>query len=208
MLGILDDVNRRCQAGFRADGEGDTILLLTAYDDPTGGLGGSEYLSLIHGLEVGVPPRLDLDGEKQLQELLVECIGEGLFASCHDVSDGGLAVCLAESAIWSGQGAAILLNKTDFSALPPSVLLFGEAQGRVVVTVRNEKQLAKLKERAAAHNLRADWLGTVGGQDLRIALGSDTLLELPVSFLSEITSSAIPRRMSRVGSETLAACAT
>ena len=59
--------------------------------------------------------------------------------------------------------------------LPPSALLYGEAQGRVVVTVRTEKQLARLKERAARLNIRAAWIGTVGGPNLRIAQGPATL---------------------------------
>ena len=196
ILGILDDVNKRCQAAFRPDGEGDTIVLLTAYDDPTGGLGGSEYLSVVHGIEAGVPPLLDLDGEKRLQNLLIDCIGEGLFANCHDVSDGGLAVCLAECSMHGRQGALVLMNPADFDAeLPPSAHLFGEAQGRVVVTVRNEKQFAKLKEKAAALNIKTAWIGTVGGENLRIALGPQILLEIPVSTLSEIYENAIPRRM-------------
>ena len=196
ILGILDDVNKRCQAAFRPDGEGDTIVLLTAYDDPTGGLGGSEYLSVVHGIEAGIPPKLDLDGEKRLQDLLIDCIGEGLFANCHDVSDGGLAVCLAECSMHGKQGALVLMNPADFDAqLPPSAHLFGEAQGRVVVTVRNEKQFAKLKEKAAAHSIKTAWIGTVGGENLRIGLGPQILLEIPVPTLSEIYENAIPRRM-------------
>ncbi|HLV81817.1 MAG TPA: phosphoribosylformylglycinamidine synthase subunit PurL [Chthonomonadaceae bacterium] len=203
MLGILDDVNRRCQAAFRADGEGDSILLLTAYDDPTGGLGGSEYLSVIHGIEAGTPPRVDLDAEKRLQALLLECIGEGLLASCHDVSDGGLAVCLAESAILSGQGAAILLNPNDLPpGLPLSAVLFGEAQGRVVVTVRTEKQIRRLTERAGRLGIRCAWIGTVGGEHLRIAQGPDTLLDLPISLLAEVYRRAVPRRMENAPAET------
>jgi phosphoribosylformylglycinamidine synthase len=196
MLGILDDVNRRCGAAFRVDAEGDAIVLLTAYDDPNGGLGGSEYLSLIHGVEAGVPPRVDLPAEKRLIDLLVECIGEGMFASCHDVSDGGLAVCLAEKAILGNQGALVLLNRTDFpTSLSPAALLFGEAQGRCVVTLRTEKQFARLKERSGAAGIRANWIGTVGGEDLRIALGLQTLSCLAVSRLADISSNAIPRRM-------------
>ncbi len=196
ILGILDDVNKRCQAAFRPDGEGDTIVLLTAYDDPTGGLGGSEYLSVVHGIEAGTPPKLDLGGEKRLQDLLIDCIGEGLFANCHDVSDGGLAVCLAECAMHGKQGALVLLNPADFNAeLPPSAHLFGEAQGRVVVTVRNEKQLAKLKEKAAASDIKTTWIGTVGGENLRVGHGPQILLEIPVDALSEIYENAIPRRM-------------
>lgn len=206
MLGILDDVNRRCQGAFRPDAEGDIVVLLTAYDDPTGGLGGSEYLSSVIGIEAGVPPRVDLEGEKRLHEVVLESIGEGLFASCHDVSDGGLAVCLAESAIASGQGALILLNPNEYpqaNDLPASALLFGEAQGRVVVTVRTEKQFAKLKERAEKSGVRATWIGTVGGDVLRFAIGPTTLIETPVSELTGVYEQAIPRRMDPEPEETI-----
>src|SRR4051812_40659159 len=101
MLGILDHVNRNCGSAFRGE-EGDIIVLLRADNDPSGGLGGSEYLSLVHGVEAGKPPHIDLAAEKRLHECLYAAIQEGLFASCHDCSDGGLAVCLAESAIPSG----------------------------------------------------------------------------------------------------------
>src|SRR5262249_1838293 len=151
-----------------------TIVLLVAYDDPSGGLGGSEYLSMIHGAEAGAAPVIDLDGEKRLHQVILDSISEGLFASCHDVSGGGLAVCLAESCIPGGMGALVLLNKSDFAAIhPASALLFGEAQGRVVVSVRTEKQFNKLSERASRAGVRAIWIGTVGGSHLRIAVGAD-----------------------------------
>jgi phosphoribosylformylglycinamidine synthase len=196
MLGVLDDVNRRCGAAFRPDGEGDQLVLLTAYDDPTGGLGGSEYLNLQHGKQEGKPPIVNLEQEVKLTELLVSCIGEGLFASCHDVSDGGLAVCLAEMAMLSNEGALVLLNPSDFADSPShSALLFGEAQGRVVVAVRTEKQFTKLKEKAAAAGIKAAWIGTVGGDELRIAVGPDVLTVHPVAELARVSDQAIPRRM-------------
>jgi phosphoribosylformylglycinamidine synthase subunit PurL len=197
MLGILDNVNRRCQAAFRDEGEGDIIVLLSAYDDPSGGLGGSEFLSVIHGIEAGPPPHVDLAGEKRLHAVLLESIAEGLFASCHDISDGGLAVCLAESCILSGLGALVLLSRADFEGdQRPSELLFGEAQGRAVVTLRTEKQLSRLKERASANGVRAIWIGTVGGASLRVAVGPETLADVPVSVLAGTSERAIPRRMS------------
>src|SRR5207248_2298330 len=97
MLGILDDVNRRCGSAFRD--EGDVLILLRADSDPTGGIGGSEYLSAVHGLEAGRPPSIDLAAEKRLHDCVVAAIQDGLLASAHDCSDGGLVVCLAESAI-------------------------------------------------------------------------------------------------------------
>jgi phosphoribosylformylglycinamidine synthase len=144
-----------------------------------------------------VPPVLDLEGEKRLHSVLLESIAEGMLASCHDVSDGGIAVCLAESCILSEIGALVLINKSDFpTEHPASALLFGEAQGRAIVTVRTEKQFTKLTARASRCGVRAIWLGTVGGTHLRIAVGSDTLVEEPVDELAALSANAIPRRMS------------
>ena len=194
MLGILDNISKHCQPGFR--GEGDTIVLLTAYNDPTGGVGGSEYLSLLHGVEAGVPPIVDLEGEKRLHKLILSCMGDGLFASCHDISDGGLALNLAESAMLSGMGALVLINRADVpTELSASALLFGEAQGRIIVTIRNEKQWKTLQSRVAEQNIRAAWIGTVGGENLRIAVGPDILTDIPVETLSKVSRNAIPRRM-------------
>jgi phosphoribosylformylglycinamidine synthase len=195
MLGIVENLQNICQPAFRE--EGDLLVLLTAYEDETGGLGGSEYLSLLHGVESGVPPRADLQGEKNLQDLLIECIRMGLFASCHDISEGGLALCLAESALLGEVGAAVLLNPTDFpKEIALDSLLFGEAQGRAVVSLRNEKQWKQLKATAEAHNVRAHWIGTVGGNSLRIARGAEIFTDIPVSLLQQVTKNAIPRRMS------------
>ena len=172
------------------------IVLLTAYDDPTGGLGGSEYLSLLHGVEAGVPPLVDLEGEKRLHELVLQGIGEGLFVSCHDVSDGGLAVCLAESAMLAGIGAQVLVKPPQIpTGTTSAALLFGEAQGRVVVTLRNEKQWKYLQNLAKERNIRANWIGTVGGENLRIAFGADILTDIPVNILAQVSKNAIPRRM-------------
>ncbi len=198
MLGILDDVNRRCGAAFRPDAEGDLLILLTAYNDPTGGVGGSEYLSVIHGIEAGVPPVVNVAAEKRLVDLLVDCIGESLFASCHDISEGGLAVCLAEMTILSNQGALILINPSDLQAdLSNAAHIFGEAQGRVVIALRTEKQFAKVKEKATAAGIATSWIGTIGGEYLRIAIGPDVLVSMEVDRLKETFMNAIPRRMER-----------
>src|SRR5207302_5490553 len=91
MLGILDDVNRRCGSAFRD--EGDIVILLRADSDSTGGLGGSEFLARIHNVEAGIPPSIDLAAEHRRHQCVVAAIQEGLIASAHDCSDGGLGVC-------------------------------------------------------------------------------------------------------------------
>ena len=73
--------------------------------------------------------------------------------------------------------------------------LFGEAQGRAVVSIRTEKQFSKLKSRAEQLGIRADWIGTVGGENLRIALGPTDIIDLPVAQLTAVYQNAIPRRM-------------
>ncbi len=199
MLGILDDVNRRAGSAFRE--EGDVLVLLRADNDPSGGLGGSEYLSLIHGLESGKPPAIDIQAEKRLQSCIVEAISTGLVASAHDCSDGGLAVALAESAMSSldseGVGAAILLRSKDHYELAPSAILFGEVQSRIVVSLRTEKQLKSLEKLAETHGVRADWIGSVGGTDFRIAVDGKDVIQQPIKELKNIYHNAIRNIMSK-----------
>jgi phosphoribosylformylglycinamidine synthase len=195
MLGILDDVNRRCGSAFRD--EGDLLVLLRADSDLTGGLGGSEYLSVIHRMEAGMPPRIDLQAEHKLHQSVVAAIQEGLIVSAHDCSDGGLAVCLAESAIGSGIGAAVLLRYDDFGSLPPSAIFFGEAQSRIVVSLRTDKQLKKLEQLANEYGINAHWIGTVGGETLRIAIDAQDLINESVSNLAETYKGSIRKIMGR-----------
>jgi phosphoribosylformylglycinamidine synthase len=102
MVGHLEDLERRCAAGFARDG--DAVLLV----GPVGmDLGGSEYQRLAHGVNAGPRPTLDLDLEKRAQCAVLEMIAARLLASCHDLAEGGLGVALAESCILGGRGASL-----------------------------------------------------------------------------------------------------
>lgn len=193
MLGILDDVNRTCGPAFRQ--EGDSILLLDVSDDSTGGLGGSEYLSVVQGRDAGRPPVIDLDAEKKLHACVLEAIGERLLVSAHDCSDGGLAVTLAESCMPAGIGAFVIVPSADYGGLPPSAILFGEAQGRVVVSVGSEKDWKRLEKMAAGHGVNVRWLGTVGADHLKVSVDNATVLDEPVADLTSTYTSAIPSLM-------------
>jgi phosphoribosylformylglycinamidine synthase len=130
MVGLIDDLSHITRATFQRDG--DAILLL---GELGGELGGSEYLATIHGKVLGAPPRCDAVREKVLIDALLEAIRAGVVSSAHDCSDGGLAVALAECCIAnpeSESGAEIDLS--GYSALPDRAILFGESQGRVVVS--------------------------------------------------------------------------
>jgi phosphoribosylformylglycinamidine synthase len=193
MLGILENVDKRCGLAFRE--EGAPLVLLRADEDPSGGLGGSEYLSAVHGVEAGAPPAINLDAERRLQACMLAAIAEGLAVSAHDCSDGGLAVCLAESCIAGGLGAAVLLQSSNFSGWPGSAILFGEAQSRIVVSLHSERSLKRLEALASEHGVRAEWIGTVGGKDLRIALDGVSLVEEPVTSLAATYREAVPALM-------------
>lgn len=193
MLGILDDPARRCGLAFAE--EGDSVVLLRADSDPSGGLGGSEYLSVVHGVDAGPPPRMDMEAEIRVQKAALWAIRQGLAVSAHDCSDGGLAVCLAESAIAGNIGASLLLRYDDWPGLPQSAIFFGEAQSRVILTVRGEARLKRLERLAAEAGVRAQWIGTVGGDQLRLSIDGEPLIEEDVTALRAAYLGAIPAIM-------------
>jgi len=176
MVGLIDDLSHITRATFQRDSA--TILLL---GDLGGELGGSEYLATIHGRVIGPPPRCDLEREKALIEVLLEAIRSGAVSSAHDCSDGGLAVALAECCISNPEresGAEIDLS--SYSDLPDRAILFGESQGRVVVS---SSAPARVLEIAAMAGVPCAQIG-------RVHLHSTTLdITLPKrSFRSSVAS--------------------
>lgn len=195
MVGVLDDVNQRVGMGFRD--VGDAIVLVGQCHDE---LGGSEYLAALHGLEVGRPPQLDMERELLVQKFTLAAIRGGIAKSAHDVSDGGLAITLAECCIAGNRGASI--------ELPPEIeaeinirldsVLFGESQSRVVLSIAPEN-LENLHLSAQHAGLAVNYLGTVGGD--KFTLGDDRsgvlrpLINLPLEDLMRVYKGAIPALM-------------
>ena len=160
VVGLIDDVAALVGPGFVA--EGDAILLI---GESTSGLVGSSYAALAGmTVEDGVPS-LDLAREAALQAFVREAIERGLVASAQDVSGGGLAVVLAESAMWGGLGAAVRVP----TSMSPAVELFGESPSRIVVTA-TPRHAPALTLLARQHGLPVEALGGVGGDRLRIQL--------------------------------------
>jgi phosphoribosylformylglycinamidine synthase len=158
MVGLLEDVRRATTQWFKA--EGDAILLLGETLDE---LGGSEYLKVVHGLETGRPPRLDLTRERAVQAAALDAIGRGLLRSAHDCSDGGLAVALAESCMTGPTlfGAAAEIP----GAFRADAALFGETASRIVVSV-GPADVAAVEAIAGRHGVPCRRLGAVGGDRL------------------------------------------
>jgi len=131
MLGILEDKMYQTDIAFKA--KGDVIFLIGKSQND---INSSEYLASYHGVKLSPPPYFDLEGEYLLSETLQKLIRAHLLVSAHDVSNGGLWLTLMESALSLSFGFDI----TSDSDVRSDAFLFGESQGRVVVTVSPDDQ--------------------------------------------------------------------
>jgi len=185
MLGVIENLDMIRSSGFKR--AGDSIILLGSN---VGHLGGSEYLATIHGVVAGDAPKIDLVIEKKVQQVCLQAIEAGIIQSAHDCSEGGLAVTLAECCISSrgSLGSTVRLSKQGIRV---DKLLFGEDQSRIVVTTRPEDG-KELLTQANRVGVRADTIGTVGGNRLEI----DDLVSVDCCYLEEAYESAIPTRLS------------
>jgi phosphoribosylformylglycinamidine synthase len=196
MVGLIPDVDVVVGGAFQ--NPGDAIVLL---GEPTDELGASEYLSRIHGQTVGAPPACDLERERALIEALLEAIHAGAVQSAHDCSDGGLAVALAESAMMNKEAPfGVDVDLSAWERLSVRALLFGEAQGRVVVSTPDP---AAVLHFAQKHGVPARQVGTVGprGGEFIVAVGASQW-RTPIARLAEAFHEAIPRLMTRVAIST------
>ncbi len=158
MLGMLDDYDQMMTLDFKQ--AGDRIYMLgTSRDD----LGSSEYLREVHRVEFSACPYFDLEEESRLQGVLAKLIAGRMIESAHDVSDGGLFVSLVESAMPNGLGFSV---KTA-PGIRKDAWLFGEAQSRVVVTVKPEQAVA-FERFLQDHHQNFEILGVVEGDQLHI----------------------------------------
>jgi phosphoribosylformylglycinamidine synthase II len=191
MVGVLADVARRVPAAFQAPGDAIVILGRTK-----GELGGSQYLSWFTGDTFGAPPRVDLAAERALVDLLVDAAALGLLRSAHDVSDGGLAVALAECAFTGPAVFGLAADLADYApGVAPPALLFGEDQARAVVTA-TPARAAELVALATSRGVHAMVVGRVGDPDGEIRMGvAGRHCARPALRLAAIHGSAIPRRM-------------
>ena len=199
MVGLVHDLAH--VTGLAWQEAGDAIWMLGA---PLGAgadervtLAGTSYLECIHGQLTGRPPVIDLALERAVQSFLRQAISQGLVASAHDLSDGGLAVAAAECCMASGLGAHLELPAGDGRL---DHLLFAEGGARILVSVPPGQtaawQQALDQARSAGHDVPAQCLGVVvAGADFSISQAGTVLVELPIDQLRTTFEQAIPRRM-------------
>jgi phosphoribosylformylglycinamidine synthase len=162
VLGIHDDVRKRVASGLAHDG--DLIFLLGETRDE---LGGSAWAHVAHGHLGGTPPVPDLAAERQLAGLVIAATERGLLASAHDLSDGGLAIALAESCLRGGLGCQVSLAGQPGIPGDHFTALFSESTARAVVSTRPEHggQFAAL---AGELGVPVTPIGTVAGDALDV----------------------------------------
>lgn len=178
VIGLIDDVSKIVTSDFKQSG--DYVILIGKQNSNE--VGGSQYLKTIHDKITGKPPLIDLDFELNLHNTLLRLMSESLLNSCHDISDGGIAVALAECCITGENktGCKIEMNfvhRDDFE-------LFGETQSRVIASTSNaEKVIALCKE----NNLDAVCIGQTGGDRLIInEFISSSIADLAKSYFTSI----------------------
>ena len=169
MVGLITDVEKHITQWFKDDG--DVIVLLGETREE---LGGSEYMKQAHGIVAGKPPRLDLEAESNLVRALLEASDRGILKSAHDLSEGGIALSLAESCFTPENTAGITVELSG--TIRGDALLFSESQARAVVSLDNQNT-GILRTITESNNVPMTVIGTVGGTGFLIK----GLIDIPVS---------------------------
>ncbi|GGN55829.1 phosphoribosylformylglycinamidine synthase subunit PurL [Streptomyces kronopolitis] len=178
VLGVIDDVNRRTPIGFAEEGQ-----LLYLLGDTREELGGSAWSQVVHEHLGGLPPRVDLERERLLAEVLISASRDGMIDAAHDLSDGGLIQALVESCLRGGKGARVVVPDGQ----DPFVLLFSESAGRAVVAVPRSEEL-RFTDMCGARGLPATRIGVVDGAEIDV----QGQFSIPLGELKEAHEATIP----------------
>jgi phosphoribosylformylglycinamidine synthase len=180
VLGVIDDVTRRTPIGFTAEMEGHQLYLLGETEEE---LSGSEWAHVVHGHLGGRPPAVDLAAEQQLADILINASRDGLIDAAHDVSDGGVAQTLVESALRGGVGARVWAP----DGLDPFVFLFAESAGRAVVAVPRTEEV-RFTDMCTARRFPHAKIGVITGDTLDV----QDQFEVPLTELRTAWTATLP----------------
>jgi phosphoribosylformylglycinamidine synthase II len=184
MMGLIDDVSHITTQEFKD--EGDIVILIGKTLEE---LGASEYIRVIHGLIKGDTPYIDLDYEKKNQDAVLELIRAGMLKSCHDLSEGGLAIGLAECCI-SNRDKQLGCKAHLDTDLRKDIALFGESQSRFIISFDPTKKI-EIQNRLDEMEIDYKVIGLVTG----IRLIIDDLIYLELSQLDDPYFNSINRIM-------------
>ncbi|GGK23909.1 phosphoribosylformylglycinamidine synthase subunit PurL [Streptomyces camponoticapitis] len=158
VLGVIDDVTRRTPIAFKEEGQ-----LLYLLGETREEFGGSAWSQVIHDHLGGLPPKVDLDREKLLGEILISASRDGMIDAAHDLSDGGLIQAVTESCLRGGKGARLVVP----DGLDAFTVLFSESAGRAVVAVPRSEE-TRFTDMCGARGLPATRIGVVDGEEVEV----------------------------------------
>ncbi|MFL6192820.1 MAG: phosphoribosylformylglycinamidine synthase subunit PurL [Thermoanaerobaculia bacterium] len=182
MVGVIPTLAGLPEATFQH--AGDRVVLL---GEDRSEFGGSAYLRLLHNIEQGRPPAVDLDAELRLARLLRSLISRNLLRTAHDLSEGGFLLALAEACF----GHRPLGVRVEVPLAGAG--LFSESQGRAIVACE-PSVLDRVLQAAEEAGVPAREIGEVGGSDLEVRSGGETF-RAPVARLHEVWSTALPKAL-------------
>src|SRR6476659_983271 len=187
VLGVIDDVRRRTIPGIGQD-TGETPLLLGTTRDE---FDGSAWAEVVHGHLGGLPPRVDLEAERRLGDILIAGSRDGMISAAHDLSEGGLAQALVEMCLAGETGARIVLPE----GADPFVWLFSESTARVVVAVPRTEEL-RFTEMCTVRRQPLVRIGVVDAGDTGAPdeqyLDIQDIARLPLAELRKAWSGTLP----------------
>jgi len=190
MVGKIDNVEKSISSAWK--NINDQIWLIGSYKSETT-IAASSYLEYFHGEISGRPPKIDLLDEKFCQSFLRNAISKGFVVSSHDISDGGLAVALAESCILSSMGATIELEK-DLNRVDN--LLFAEGGSRIIFSISKMKQTEwfnylKQNQINFPSSVYVKKIGYVSSDTLKIKINEKNICNIRVEELTEKFNNSI-----------------
>jgi phosphoribosylformylglycinamidine synthase subunit PurL len=195
-VGLLDDWEKSATIAFKREAE--RILLIGADPRAAPEIGQSLWLDVCHGRRAGPPPRVDLDAERRKGELVRRLIAEGLVTAVHDVSDGGILVAVTEMALAGNIGARLTIetfeDDVDREKEQHGWSLFGETQGRYVVTEPHDRHV--VDRLALEHDVGCCFIGWTGGEAMVIdSRRSGAICEVPLADLRAAHEGFFPKLM-------------
>lgn len=178
VLGVIDDVTRRTPIAFREAGQ-----LLYLLGDTREEFGGSAWSQVVHDHLGGLPPKVDLERERLLADILISASRDGMIDAAHDLSDGGLIQAVVESCLRGGAGARLVVP----DGLDAFTFLLSESAGRAVVSVPRSEEL-RFTDMCGARGLPVTRIGVVDGDAIEVQ-GQFTL---PLEELRTAHTETIP----------------
>jgi phosphoribosylformylglycinamidine synthase subunit PurL len=193
VVGLIEDAAKALGRCFREAGS--AIVL---FGESLNELGGSEYLKATEDLVAGVPPDVNLEAERALQQFIVRAARDGMLRSAHDCAEGGLAITLAECTFGTGgigldvDVAPVPLTSDAAEGWSLTAALYSESASRVVVSV-SRHELPALLERARAAGVPAREIGTTGGGRIRVSVGGRPVIDVAVQEAEAIWDTALEK---------------